>query len=294
MTMDMVRRRATDSRRLHWLLLVTVGSTARGGGTAAVPGKTTTISGCRCKPSSYEDGQLVGHGCLLEADGKTGWCDVEPGCDTAQERTADYDGFDECVHEKEGIEDEKCTDDENTSQDEMEVRPPPVVTYTVLAKAKIRQAALAESKPIGNLEVGETVTAVETKTIANGQVRIRFERQNARPYAGWVSLVSQAGKELLAPIKMQPNDLTISTVPSQVYVDDEKPDAAELNLRRAITSNQEDGQSWLRLGLLLSHLGRLPVRGLFRGNHTELWQYNVAFECSLLHRMWCSRNQLWH
>ena len=58
--------------------------------------KIKTTAGCICLPHSHEEGKLIGSGCLPDEDGVGGWCDVEPGCAGAQERTADYAGFDTC------------------------------------------------------------------------------------------------------------------------------------------------------------------------------------------------------
>ena len=84
-------------RSLHLLALgllqFLVASSAR-----ASRKRITTVAGCTCKPSSYEGSTKIGDGCVPEevVDSKTGWCDVEPGCQGAQERTEDYDGFDAC------------------------------------------------------------------------------------------------------------------------------------------------------------------------------------------------------
>lgn len=51
-----------------------------------------TKNGCECLPTTFDyDNENHWDGC-----GKENWCDVQPGCENAKEKTVEYDGWDEC------------------------------------------------------------------------------------------------------------------------------------------------------------------------------------------------------
>lgn len=167
--------------------------------------KITTVSGCICKAHSFEDSKLIGSGCVGD-----GWCDVEPDCDAAQEKTAGYDGFDACeLNDK---------DDETQCDEQPEDATGQPLQYTVLAKSRVRAEKETDSTPVGALEAGEKITALEKITLGTGQVRIRFERQSP-PLAGWISETSKSGKQLIVPSKLPQGEVNKEKGPPSCLAD---------------------------------------------------------------------------